>query len=220
MKYSARISITLFLLIFVAGCSLFRSQSAGSLFIFDYEGKTYEIAGYNNSTEGESANFLIQRMGDDVILRVMDRNRTGVLDRVITGDISIQEANNIYQEGIRIAIHEDQFESLSRERTFNIRSDDYRLVVESYLKLEDQFQNRFIIYDLHWVLLGIYWDEESDGIIDRFDTGELAIDKVQELYTVALQEAQEEGKLQDSDDNQFIISQKSSDKSELAGFYD
>ena len=204
------------MLFLVAGCSLFRTQPTGTLFIFDYEGETYEIAGYGNQ-EGESANFLVYRDGKEIIFRAMDRNRTGVLDRVVSGSIPIEEANEIYRAGIQIAMLEGQFKSIDLERTYEIKLDDFRLVVESYPKLEGQFHNRFIIYSLDWSIIGIYWDEESDGEIDSVISGEMEMDKVQELYTVILQRAEKKGKLQQVNDNQFIIVKKALDKSVLAG---
>lgn len=216
MKSSAQILIILLSLFLVVGCSMFRTQPTGTLFVFDYEGETYEIAGYG-TLEGESANFLVYRDGEDIIFRVMDRNRTGVLDRVVSGSVSIEEANRIYRAGIQIAMMEDQFKSIDLERTYEIKSDDYRLVVESYPKHEGLFQNRFIIYDLNWSIIGIYWDEESNGKIDSVISGEMDMEKVQELYTVILQRAEKKGKLQQSDDNKFIIVKKAFDKSVLAG---
>jgi len=63
MKYSAKFIVPLILIFFVTGCSMFRTQQSGTLFTFNYEGKTYEIAGYTNS-EGESANYLTYREND------------------------------------------------------------------------------------------------------------------------------------------------------------
>ena len=58
MKHSAKLLLPLVLLFFIAGCSMFRTQQTGTMFTFEYEGKTYEIAGYTNEV-GESANYLI-----------------------------------------------------------------------------------------------------------------------------------------------------------------
>lgn len=203
------ISYFLPLLLFLAGCSLFKSPQTGSLFEFEYEDQVYEIAGFT-SEDGESVNMLIQRdpETDEVYFRVMDENQTGVLDRVITGEISLEEANRIYQAGIRIAQQQDQYKSIERDRTYETETDDFRLIVESYMNREDSPFNRFIIYDLNWNLLGVYFDEGSDATLNRIQEQESEIDitTAQELYMQAIDRASEDNKLEKNSDSQVIIS--------------
>ena len=196
------------LLLFLAGCSLFKSQQTGSLFVFEYEDQVYEIAGFV-SEDGESVNMLMQRdpESDEIYFRVIDENQTGVLDRVLTGEISLKEANEIYQAGIRIAQQQDQYKSIDRERTFETETDDYHLIVESYLNRQDSPFNRFIIYDLNWNLLGIYFDEGSDATLNRPQEAEIEMTTAQELYMQAIERAEEENKIEKSSDRQVIISQ-------------
>jgi len=82
MKHSAKLLASLILLFFVAGCSMFRTQQSGTLFSFNYEGKTYEIAGYTNSA-GESANYLTYRENESVQFRAVDHNRSGIIDQIM-----------------------------------------------------------------------------------------------------------------------------------------
>lgn len=198
------------LLMIMAGCSLFKTQQNGSLFVFEYEGQTYEIAGFTGE-DGESVNMLLQRdpESDAIYFRVIDENQTGILDRVITGDINLKDANRIYQAGIRIAQQQDQYKSIDRERTFETETDEYRLIVESYLKRQNSPFNRFIIYDLNWNLLGIYFDEGSDATLNRQQEADVEMTTAQELYNVAIERAGENNKLEKSSDRQVIITQDS-----------
>lgn len=218
MKYSAIVFYPFLILFFVAGCSLFRSQPSGTLFIFDHDGKTYEIAGHINE-DGESVNFLTNREDDDVIFRAIDRNQSGVIDQIIYGSISVLEANEIYQAGIQIAMANDQFKTVEKNRTFELEYGDYQLMVESYQKRTDQFHNRFVLFDLNWNLKGIYWDNDSDGTIDRTDAGDLDLEIVQDLYSIALESAGEQSRLEKTDNDQIIISTYKRQR-DLAGVYD
>jgi hypothetical protein len=42
-------------------------------------------------------------LGSQIILRAIDKDQNGVLDQVVVGDISLDEANKIYQLGLDLA---------------------------------------------------------------------------------------------------------------------
>ncbi len=188
----------------MAGCALFSQRPGHSLFIFEFEDTHYEIAGFFNE-DGESANFLILRDNETILFRAMDYNQTGVIDRVLSGPVSLEEANRIYMAGMEIAKEMNQFKEIERNRLFETVTDDYTLIVESIRSEGNQFQNRLLIYDHQWTLLGIYWDTNSDGAIDRTDRGELDPELVEELYSLALQRAADENRLKSDRDGRLII---------------
>lgn len=219
MKYSAHILYPLLILFFVAGCSLFRPQPSGTLFLFDHEGKSYEIAGHVND-DGESTNFLTHREGDNVVFRAVDRNRSGVIDQVVSGSIPILEANEIYQAGIQLAMENDKFKTIERNRIFELEYNDYQLMVESYRKRKGQYHNRFVLFDLNRNLIGIYWDDNSNGTIDRADIGDVEMDIVRDLYSIAIERAATQNRLVKIDDDQVIIGTNNKRQRDLAGVYD
>ena len=204
MKKSARYILPLILIIFLSGCSMFRSQEAGSLFLFEYQGKMYEIAGHTNEM-GESANFLTHREGKKVMFRAIDHNRAGIIDQVLSGSIGVLDANKIYQAGIQIAMEEDLFKNIKRNRTYESRYGDYQLVVETYLKRNNEYHNRFLVFTLNWDLKGIYWDDDSDGLIDRSESGEVNLETARDLYSIILNEAGEDDQLIETENGQMII---------------
>lgn len=216
MKRSAHLLLTFTLISILAGCSLFRSQQTGTLFSFEYEGKVYDISGYTNEV-GESVNYLTYRDNNDLVFRAVDHHRSGVIDQVVSGSITVKEANIIYQAGIRIAMEQDLYKNIDRYRTFEFKYDDYQLMVETYQKREGEFHNRFVIFDLNWELEASYWDDNSDGTIDRIDTGDLDMDTVQNLYSLALDRAGDADRLNETDSGQIIISKNSKLNNNLAG---
>lgn len=216
MKRPVQLLLTFTLVFILASCSLFRSQQSGTLFPFEYEGKTYEIAGYISEV-GKSANYLTYREQDNVIFRAVDHNRTGVIDQVVSGSISVTEANKIYQAGIQIAVERNMFKNIDRNRTFESKYGDYQLMVETYQKREGEFHNRFILFNLKWELIAVYWDDDSDGSVDRSESGDLDLDTAQNLYRIVLDKAKESRRLLETDDNQFIISKNTKRNKELIG---
>ncbi len=204
MKYLNEYLFLFLLLLYIAGCATVQPQPANTLFSFEFENSTYEIFGVT-SEEGESVNFLVYREDDNTIFRVIDYNQDGVLDRVITGSVDLTDANNIYQEGIRQAREQDRFREIEKAREFEMLHNDYRLVVQSLLEDKQSYQNRFIIYSSDWIVLGIYWDDESDGILTRTEKGEIELSDAQTLYELILQRASEENRIEDSADERFIL---------------
>lgn len=175
----------------------------------------YEIAGYTNQM-GESANYLIHRNGKNVVFRAIDHNRAGIIDQVMSGSIGVLEANEIYQAGIQIAMKEDLFKNIKRNRTYESKYGDYRLVVETYMKRNNEFHNRFLLFTLNWKLKGIYWDDDSDGLIDRSESGEVDLETAQNLYSIILDEAGEDDELIETENGQFIIGKELMGNSDIA----
>lgn len=215
MKKSARYILPLVLVIFVSGCSMFRTQQNGSLFLFEYQGKMYEIVGHTNQM-GESANYLIHRERKNVVFRAVDHNRAGIIDQVMSGSIGVLEANEIYNAGIQIAMEEDLFKNIKRDRTYRSEYGDYRLVVETYLKSDNEFHNRFLLFTMNWDLEGIYWDDDSDGLIDRSESGEVDLETAQNLYSTLLEEAEEDNQLTKTENGQMIIGKELKSNSDIA----
>jgi len=216
MKHSAKLIFPLILLFFVAGCSMFRTQQSGTLFSFNYEGKTYEIAGYTNES-GESVNYLTYRENESIVFRAVDHNRSGIIDQVVSGSISMMEANKIYQAGIQIAMEKDLFKNIQRDRTFEVAYDEYQLVVETYQKRKGEYHNRFLLFNLNWELIGSFWDDDSDGKVDRVESGDVELSFAQNLYSIALDLAGESGRLIETDGNLKIISENSKQNKKPAG---
>jgi hypothetical protein len=65
--------------------------------------------------------------------------------------------------------------------------------------------------------MGVYWDDDSDGILDREDSGDLELDAAQNLYMIAIQQAAEKNRLQETEDGQILISKNKNRSRELAG---
>jgi hypothetical protein len=219
MKASARYILPLIFLFLVGGCSIFRSQETGTLFTFEFEGQTYEIAGYTNP-RGESANYLTHRDQENVLFRAIDHNRSGIIDQVVSGSIGVMEANRIYQAGIQIAMEKDLFKNIDRNRTYEMEYADYQLVVETYMKGEDEFHNRFVLFTLSWELVGIFWDDNSDGTIDRRESGEIELSTAQDYYSIALEKAEEDQRLIETDNEQIIIKKNIRNNRGVAGIYE
>ncbi|CAN5381913.1 hypothetical protein BH23BAC3_BH23BAC3_15150 [soil metagenome] len=204
MKYFIQYPFLFLFLLYIAGCASVRHQPAHTLFSFELDNSTYEIIGLNTE-EGESVNFLIHRENVNTIFRVIDYNQDGTLDRIITGSIDLMDANTIYQEGIRQAMEQDRFREVEQFREYEITYNNYRMVIQSVSEGRTIYQNRFLIYDTDWILIGVFWDEDSNGELTRIDMGDIELNDAQLLYDEILQRASEDNRIDERFEERFII---------------
>lgn len=192
------------LLFLLTSCALFRHQPEGTQFSFEFENETYQILGYM-SEEGQSANFLVKREGDQTIFRAIDRDQNGIIDQIITGSVGLQEANEIYKEGIRQARELGKHKEIERFREFEHTYREYRLLVQSYIPDTDSYINRFIITDLNRNIISVAWDDESDGLLTRIESGDIDLQAAQALYERILSRAADNYRIETNMDGRYVI---------------
>ena len=116
-------------------------------------------------------------------------------------------------------MEKDLFKNIDGNRSYEVEYADYQLVIETYLKRDDEFHNRFVLFTLNWELVGIFWDDNSDGTIDRSETDEIELSEAQKYYTIALEKAQEDERLIETDNEQIIIRKNNRNYRGVAGVY-
>ena len=199
--------ITLFFIFLMAGCGTTKDTPAGSIFSFQVDGNSYQIIGYTASW-GESANILLQLQDDQPVLRAIDYDRNGSLDVLVYGERSIEEANLIYRQGIAQALRKSMIKQEKSPGEFELETDDFIFVVESFREEHNGYVNRFFIYYKNWNTAGMYRDNGSNGILDRAEKGGISLEEAQRHYEMVLEKAGEQNRLENRDDNKFIILQR------------
>lgn len=206
MKHLSYILIALFSFLLLS-CGTSREYVPSSAYTFQFEGNDYQIVGYTTPS-GEGLNYLINRDEDDnIIFRALDSDRSGTLDSIEMGEITLDEANQIYRAGIFLAMEQDKHDGQSTDREFVTNIGELNFAIETYPRQNGEYQNRFLIYDLEWNLLEMYWDNNSNGIIDEIEQGERSIKDAQIYYEKVLALARDKDRLQRFDDL-YIIHKK------------
>jgi len=196
----------LFILI-AAGCSTTKETAKSSMFSFQLDGESYQIIGYT-SEWGESANILVQLEDESPIFRAIDYDRNGRIDVIVYGDKTIEEANFAYRSGIQIALKKNLVQQERSKGEFEYKTDDFIFVVETFWE-EDDYTNRFFIYYKNWNTAGLYRDIESNGILDRAEKGGIPLEEAQGYYEMVLEKAAEKNRLEEREDERFIIQRRS-----------
>ena len=183
------------LVIFLAGCATTRNQTSKNVFSFEHEGLSYQIISINTSS-GEGTNFLnlTDENGNDVI-SVRDLDQDGILDVVLKGNISLEEANYIYMAGIMNAKLKGSYNEREPLRSFEVTRDNTHYTVRSYYVEDFTLTNMFIIHNEKGIPEFILEDLTGDGTLDKVEKGAILLEKAQPLYTAVLTAGIESGRI-------------------------
>ncbi len=152
-------------------------------FAFHYDGLEYRIESITpNYSEGY--NILTRREGDQLVLKAIDKEQDGRLDEVVTGNLALEIAQAIYREGILEGERRGYIKTrtFAREyRTFDTLND---YILATYVLATGEVYNKFSV--IKKALVKSSWDvvidQESDGTIDKIETGRELLSYYQTLY--------------------------------------
>ena len=65
-------------------------------FSYNYEGKMYSIESLTPESR-EGYNYLIQKENDKLVLRAIDKEQDGILDKLLVGNISLEGGHQSFR---------------------------------------------------------------------------------------------------------------------------
>lgn len=198
MKAFLNNGVILWIMILFIGCSFSNYPEYDNVFSFEYEGENYQILG-RNTEYGRGSNLLIQRKGETIQLRAHDYNQDGSIDEILKGGLSLDEANEIYREGIIKALEKGSLDQQLYTRTYELEENEITYIIQTLENSDGTFLNRFLIYDTKEGEDSILLDTNVDGSLDQVYKGEGKVEDYQEEYTRVLQQGIEEGKIIEED---------------------
>lgn len=170
---------------------------------FEYEGKTYRIESIApNFMEGY--NTLILKEDDRIVLKATDKEQDGILDVVDIGELSLEKAKEIYQEGLDAGERRGYIrkKSIAREYQTTIDRKDY--ILATYILALGEIYNKLVIRD-HFYREFILLDREADGILDEIEKGEEKLGYYQQLYRRVLNNGLREGRIVKPDGKYLVV---------------
>jgi hypothetical protein len=162
-------------------------------FPFAHEGIDYEIISVVVSDDG-GHNYLTRRSVGQLVFSAKDEDQNGTLDTVLVGNISLDEANDIYLDGI------DQARSLGRYREeqdpylFEYWIGGVTYAIHSFNVGTDRHYNTLTFPDVVGREV-ICVDDGADGNLDRFKKGFGDLKASQDLYSSILSEGVRQGRI-------------------------
>ena len=190
-------------LLMLLGCGPTRQKIEVGGYDFEYEGTTYRIESVApNFIEGY--NTLILRDDDRFVIRAVDKEQDGILDDVIFGDISLEAARDIYQEGLRAGERRGYIRKKSIAREYRTTFDRKNFILATYILALGEIYNKLVIRDIYHREV-IVLDEEADGILDKVEKGDENLGHYQRLYRSVLNNGIREGRVMKPDGKYIVV---------------
>jgi hypothetical protein len=186
--------VGIILLIFLfSDCASQKPARSVSQYNYDWDNEAYRIRSVVDNFKGESWNELI---GENFTAIDMDQNQT--IDRITSGDISLADAQTIYEIGLKQLSLENKLKvKLPLDNKYVFQNDDFNYEIKSFLPSQTQPFNEFKIVTKNPVNpeIVVYIDHQADGVLDEILKGTMPMEKAQEKYSEMIKEGLKKGKL-------------------------
>ena len=181
-------------ILLLINCAATKSPAKVSQFRFTYNDQVYRIRCISMEEEQKCYNEI---MGKGFIALDMDQDRT--VDLIKIGDITIEEAQMVYNYGLELLAKENRLKEREDETNqFVHETNDYIFKIRSFQPDNSKPFNELKIFEKKYDSypeLGIMVDNNSDGSLDEVLKGLVVISDFQEKYTQILQTGLRKGQL-------------------------
>ena len=184
IKELSAIPILLISLIFINSCA--SSDLRVSEYKFKYNEKDYIIRSAYCPDNPSSCNQLI---GEDFI--AVDMNQDRIIDKINKGEISLAEAQRIYDYSLNLLKNQNKLNEVGREDKkylYSERNFDYE--IKTFTPQLGEAFNEFKLVDKRGIVFNyktsIYIDENADGNLDKTLKGEFLINEAQKKYKMII----------------------------------
>lgn len=156
-------------------------------YTFDYKGKTYRIQSIT-PTISEGYNFLTLRDGETLVLKAVDKEQDGILDEVQVGDLSLDQANFIYNIGITEGERRGYIKKRTFAREYQFSDVERNYVLATYILAMGEIYNKLTINDrTGFRSSAVVLDTDADGKLDEVAEGTETLGFYQRIYQNVLE---------------------------------
>jgi len=174
-----------------------------NLLIFSHQGEEYKILGFSPQ-ETEGYNLLVREVQNEILLKCIDKQQDGVLDEVIVGNISLERANNIYQEAIWTASAKGSLKQKYFEHYYLTSDKENTFELRTYVLVDGETYNVFAIKPISNKFSYVIRDLRADGSLDFFEEGEGDLELFQSYYDEVVQKGISRDKIKFSDGVYYV----------------
>lgn len=178
----------------LGGCASQKSQIRASQYRFNYDGEAYRLRSISSENTTEFYNELV---GTNFVAVDFDQDRT--LDRILLGEVSLAEAQKIYEHGLEELAKENKLEvRVPRVSRYVHEKNDFQIEIRSFRPANAQPFNEFVVTDKRPVACPettIIIDHHADGTLDETLKGSATPAEFQSQYAKALEAGLQKGEL-------------------------
>jgi hypothetical protein len=170
----------------ICGCANQKSQLRASQYRFSYNDEAYRLRSISSKDATEFYNELV---GANFVAVDFDQDR--IIDRILLGEVSLTEAQKIYEHGLDRLARENRLEvRIPRVSRYVHEKNDFQVEIRSFQPANAQPFNEFIITDNRPVLCPetvIIVDRHADGTLDEVLKGTATPAEFQSQYAKAIE---------------------------------
>jgi len=175
-------------------CAAHQPEFTISQYRFSLNDQIYRIRSISFVNKSDSYNEVI---GETFM--ALDYDQDGVLDVLVMGEISLQEAQAIYQQGIRDVMRENKLLVKNRDiRVYAMEKNRIKYEIITFGPADASAFNEFKVTDNRPIIKPeqlILIDHNADGILDDVIQGTAALEKYQWIYKQMIETGLQEGTL-------------------------
>jgi hypothetical protein len=180
------LTIPLVLILFCSFSGCASSDLRVSEFKFKYNEKDYIIRSAYCPDDPSSCNQLI---GNDFI--AVDMNQDRIIDKINKGDISLAEAQSIYDYSLSLLKSQNKLNEVGREeKNFKLRELNFDYEIKTFTPQLGEAFNEFKLVDRRGAVynfkISIYIDENADGNLDKTLKGDFSLSDAQNKYKMMI----------------------------------
>ncbi len=191
---SSRWTGLLFIVAALIGCAQQQPKLTVSQYRYTMNDESFRIRSIQSSEKSHSYNEVI---GDKFL--AVDYDQDGVLEAVLLGEVSLAEAQKVYDYGLN---------SLFQANKLQVRPPDFTRYVEERGNLQFEIRsfrpthappfNQFRITNTRTLIPAevlVFVDQDADGVLDGVLKGDVSLEKFQSEYQEMIQNGLRRGAL-------------------------
>ncbi len=175
-------------------CANQKPQLHASQYRFNYNDEDYRIRSISSEGRTESYNELI---GATFVAVDFDQDR--IVDRILLGEVSLNEAQKIYEYGLDRLTQENKLQlRIPGVNRYVYENCDSHLEIISFRPANAQPFNEFKIIDKRQMVspqMIVVADQNADGKLDEVLKGTVKLEEAQSQYTEAIEAGLQKGEL-------------------------
>jgi hypothetical protein len=191
--------------VILIGCASKKSQISLSRYQFKLNNRIYRIHSISSEDKNESHNELIS---ENFLAIDLDQDR--IIDRIILGDVSLQQAQKIYDFGLYRLANENKLRlKIPDANRFLYENSDFLYEIKSFQTNKNHFFNEFKIIDRRQIIpeIIVIIDKQADGFLDEVLKGTPNISIVQSIYSDIIEKGLHKQKMIEQD-NMFVVKEQ------------
>lgn len=177
-------------------CATTSELEQRSVYSFVIDGQRYEIIGFANPDDnGPGTNDLVRRENNRVLFWYRDQHQNGLLDKILIGDMPLEEANQIYHAGIEMALNAGKYKERPYKRRYLTTIGHFHYEIITFNIYSEDSYNLFIVHNTTTSKTSQIRDLGRNGTLDDPNLSEVDLLKFQPDYETILKKGMEAGKI-------------------------